>query len=408
MERGPDRGENEGMGYRAGFTLKQLLEETRGMTNVSEIHQKIDAAINFMESPTPRGHRYRRGQPLVDLLQAGARIAEQAGQVKVAERLEDFVEYAAGEIPLTLLETSYIPGAREHSDRYMQRVVEAGLGRAVEILSALLKQKPDVTGEEAYQWLAQMELETHRLKLGSDRLGGVSLPRGTADSLTWLRRIEIKFAEIAEEGGSLPPGLVDELYDLEGVELLSQALELRRRREQLQDLRRIVEDPNSIELNIHAELKGQGWIFGGRYIKELTRPRLATDITLDIPLLRGDGALHIVELKQANIPNLIERPRVHPAVGVEVHRAVTQVANYLRSLDEKRSIILADFGIDCRRSFATVIVGHPKFVAKGYSEEDISSAFRTYNSHLVRIEVITYQELIDSADRALRVAGSDH
>jgi hypothetical protein len=289
----------------------------------------------------------------------------------------------------------------------MQRVVGAGLFRAIEILRDLLKQKPEATGREAYQWLVQMERDVHRLEIGGDRLGGVSVPRGAMDNLTWLRRINIRLTEIGERGRDFSPEFIDELYELEGVELLAQVVELRRRRERLQKLRQIVENPNSTELDIHAELKGQGWIFGGRYIKELTRPRLATDVTLDIPLLRGDGSLHIVELKQANIPSLLERPRVHPSVGVEVHRAVTQVVNYLRSLDEKRATILADFGVDCRRSFATIIVGHPIFVAKNYSEEEISSAFRTYNSHLVRIEVITYKELLDSAERALKVNDLD-
>ncbi|GAA4375702.1 hypothetical protein GCM10023088_33510 [Actinomadura verrucosospora] len=381
----------------------QLLEETREMTDDFEIKRNINAAIDFMNSPTSGGHRYRRGQPLVEFLQTGARAAERGGEISIAERMEDFAEYAAGDIPLSLLETNYIPGTQERDNRYMRLVINVGLGRAIEILKALLSQKEDATGREAYQWLLQMEQDARRLEIGDDRLGGVSLPRGAADNLTWLRRINIRLTEMSEKRGTFSSDIIDELYDLEGVELLAQVVELRRRSERLRDLRRIVENPNSTELEIHAELKGQGWIFGGRYIEELTRPRLATDVTLDIPLLRGDGALHIVELKQANIPNLLERPRVHPSVGVEVHRAVTQVANYLRSLDEKRATILADFGIDCRRSFATIVVGHPIFVAEKYSKEEISSAFRTYNSHLVRIEVITYQELLDSAERALRV-----
>ncbi|MEU9869789.1 Shedu anti-phage system protein SduA domain-containing protein [Actinomadura sp. NPDC048021] len=391
------------MGYRAGFTLMQLLKETREMTDNFEIKRNINAAIDFMNSPTSRGHRYRRGQPLVDFLQVGARAAERVGQIAIAERLEDFAEYAAGDIPLTLLETNYIPGIRERDSRYMRHVISAGLSRSIEILKALLKQNEDATGREAYQWLVQMEQDARRLEIGDDRLGGVSLPRGAADNLTWLRRINIRLTEASGKKGGFSSDFIDELYDLEGVELLAQVVELRRRRERLRNLRRIVENPASTELEIHAELKGQGWIFGGRYIEELTRPRLATDVTLDIPLLRGDGALHIVELKQANIPNLLERPRVHPSVGVEVHRAVTQVVNYLRSLDEKRATILADFEIDCRRSFATIVVGHPIFVADKYSKEEVSSAFRAYNSHLARIEVITYQELLDSAERALRV-----
>lgn len=90
-------------------------------------------------------------------------------------------------------------------------------------------------------------------------------------------------------------------------------------------------------------------------------------------------------------------------MGSEVHHAVTQATNYLRSLDENRSSIFAELKIDCRRAFATVIIGHPKFAAHRYTPEEVSAAFRTYNSHLSRIEVINYKELIDSATRALEL-----
>ena len=80
---------------------------------------------------------------------------------------------------------------------------------------------------------------------------------------------------------------------------------------------------------------------------------------------------------------------------------MSQAANYLRSLDENRAAILAEHGIECRRTSATVLIGHPKFLDSRHEPAQVAGALRTYNTILSRIEVITYQELIDSADRTL-------
>ena len=94
------------------------------------------------------------------------------------------------------------------------------------------------------------------------------------------------------------------------------------------------------------------------------RKELTAGDVLDIPLLRPDGSLHIVELKGANIQNLVHRYRgpgnpqavagqneeVPLIVGREVHEAVGQVMNYLCRLDEGRDHILTRFKIEARRA----------------------------------------------------------
>jgi hypothetical protein len=110
-----------------------------------------------------------------------------------------------------------------------------------------------------------------------------------------------------------------------------------------------------------------------------------------------------VELKKARVPNLLENPRSHPIVGHPVHQATLQAANYLRTLDEDTHQQLGRYRVDCRRSASTVLVGHSAFV-RDYTAEEISVAFRTYNALLSRIEVMTYDELIDSAERSLSFA----
>ena len=232
--------------------------------------------------------------------------------------------------------------------------------------------------------------------------------QGTLKTADVVRLIQIAGSE---------PDLVSALAASPGGFLLAEAVQLQRRRNQLAELQRIINDPNSNERDdIHPQLKKMTWVFGGRYVGESKRKQLTTGDVLDIPLLRPDGSLHVVELKGANIPHLVERHRgtwdrqtvageleaVPLILGSDVHRAVGQAMNYLCHLDETRDHILSRFKIDTRRASATVLIGQPSFV-QGFSREEIDETLRIYNSHLARIEVLHYADLIESAGRALAV-----
>ncbi|MFI6098000.1 Shedu immune nuclease family protein [Lentzea sp. NPDC051213] len=327
-----------------------------------------------------------------------ALAAGQADEATISDRLTDFAEYAAGGIPVTVLETLYQPGRRESDEHHMRLLLQVGLQRSTELLTEFTKHRPDASASDARRWLRDVTRKMERWRIGEDRLGGVKLQRNFADHMTWLSRIQLV---LTDDDPKLSAEFAEELAEVPGADALAQAVQWHRRRTALDRLRAVVDAPESTEGQIHDELKKQTWIFGGRYVEELARRRLAPGDELDIPLLRGDGALHVVELKKANVPRLIEKPRSHPSVGIEVHRAMTQAANYLRSLDENRAQILATHGIECRRAFATVLIGHPSFDAGPYTPEEISEAFRTYNATLSRIEVITYGDLIESAERTL-------
>jgi hypothetical protein len=79
------------------------------------------------------------------------------------------------------------------------------------------------------------------------------------------------------------------------------------------------------------------------------------------------------------------------------------VINYLTRLDEQRDHILSRTKVDVRRASSTVLIGHPEFVPK-YTREGIDGTLRIYNSHVARVEVRHYAELIESAEAALRIA----
>lgn len=194
--------------------------------------------------------------------------------------------------------------------------------------------------------------------------------------------------------------VADALAEANEDGLLAGLMERRRQQQRLTELRAVVEDPTRNENDIQALMKREHWLFGGQYITVASRRRLTVLHEVDIPLVRADGSLHIVELKQANIGDLVVGHRSKLVVGPQVNLAVGQVMNYLRTFDERRSQVKEDAGVDPRRATATVVIGHPMFAKGGADKDDIAETLRTYNSHLSRVEVITYKELLDGAERS--------
>jgi hypothetical protein len=203
------------------------------------------------------------------------------------------------------------------------------------------------------------------------------------------------------------PDLATAVADMDDAGLFAGLIERTRQRAGLRQWREVVENPNSTENDIQKVMQQHWWVFGGRYVSAAARRNLVLRDQVDLALIRADGALHIVEIKRANLPDLIVKHRSHYRVGDEVHQAVSQAINYLRGLDEHQASIQADLGIDSRRAFATVVLGHPAFVRGGLAPPLVSETIRTHNSHLSRVEVMTYADLLDGAQRSFALSEGD-
>jgi hypothetical protein len=79
------------------------------------------------------------------------------------------------------------------------------------------------------------------------------------------------------------------------------------------------------------------------------------------------------------------------------------MANYLRAFDERRLDIFDECGIEVRRAHGTVVIGHPMFDPDP-GEEVVNETLRTFASHLSRIDIVTYKQLIDGAERSIDLA----
>ncbi|MGK5530944.1 Shedu anti-phage system protein SduA domain-containing protein [Streptomyces sp. URMC 129] len=395
------------MNYRSSFTLLRHLQDTRELTNVPGVRHHVDKAVAFIAGGGS-GRKYGSGPSLVRHLNDAAQAAVLHQEWELAQRLQRFAAYASGEMPLAVLDMYYDPEAKERQERYMRHLAGLGSRQAVASLDVLISACPDATAADARDFFLGVARAAEHVVIGSGD-GGVALSSRDADRLLWLGKMELAVKNLPRSASPEAADFLDDLISAPDAGLLAQLVELRARRASLAALRAAVNSPDSSESDLHACLKNQEWIFGGAYTGELVRRRYTADAILDIPLLRGDGSLHVVELKKARVPSLVVRPGGHLMLGAQLHRAVSQAQNYLRSLDENRSAILHEHGIDCRRASATVVIGHPRYLRGDFSAQEVADTIRTYNSHHARIHVITYQMLLESAERmlALTVGSED-
>lgn len=378
------------------------------------VKEAVQAVLKHMHGG--RSPKRRGGRELVRLLEEARGTAAGVGEWQVVRLVHDAIEYTEGRITRYDFEDRYrLFGEgrlRESHSGFLGNTMKAMHQWIFDSGREFLADRPEAGIEEFLEHFRAQGEDAQFLEAPEDRPGRYVIPRGRAETMLWLERIlrsrRIDLVDAAAEARKIvtsPEALALLAADDRG-QILLRAAELRRRSARLKELRTVVENRTATESDVQRALEGQYWIFGGRFVGEAAHRRLVPGDEVDIPLIRGDGALHIVELKRAMSLKgpLVKRHRNAWVPAAQVHEAVGQAVNYLTGLDESRERLRADFGIETRRASALVLVGHPALHPE-VPEEEINEALRTFNSHVTRVEVLTYKELLDNAERSL--AGED-
>ncbi|MFB8140328.1 Shedu immune nuclease family protein [Streptomyces parvus] len=399
------------MATRSDFALELQLDAAKDQASSSEVGSAVASALTHM---TSSGSRNRKGgKRLVSLLEEARSTAAKAGDWQVVRLLQDSLDYVEGRILKPEFEERYrlFQDGQQRDDTlrdHMSMVLWAGgkfvTGKAKEFLES----HPSSSTEELLDHLSSLGQDALFLEAPTDRPGRYTIPRGRSEMALWIERVirrervDVDDATVeAHRIVTSPEALALLAADSDG-QMVFRAAELQRRAVGLDRLRAVAEDRTATEHDLQAALEGQHWIFGGRFVGEAARRRLVPGDEIDIPLIRGDGSLHIVELKRAMSLRkpLVKQHRGAWVPAADVHDAVGQAINYLVGLDENRQKIRRELGIETRRASAVVLIGHPA-VQPDVPEQDINEALRTFNSHMSRVEVLTYKELIDNAERSL-------
>ncbi|MEG9550522.1 MULTISPECIES: Shedu anti-phage system protein SduA domain-containing protein [Streptomyces griseus group] len=399
------------MATRSDFALELQLDAAKDQATSPGVESAIESALTHMSGS---GSRNRRGgKRLVSLLEEARSIAAKAGDWQVVRLLQDSLDYAEGRILKPEFEERYrlFQDGQQRNDilrDYVSTAIWGGSQFLGEKGKKFLADTPGADADDLLAHLLSLGQDSLFLEAPPDRPGRYRIPRGRAEMALWLERAlkreRIDVDDAADEAYRIAasPGALELLAADADGQMIFRAAELQRRSAGLNHFRKVAEDRASTEHDLQIALEGQYWIFGGNFVGEAAQRRLVPGDEIDIPLIRGDGSLHIVELKRSMSLSgpLVKEHRGTWVPTSAVHDAVGQAINYLVGLDENRQTIYRDLGIETRRASAIVLVGHPG-VQPDVPESEINEALRTFNSHMSRVEVLTYKELIDNAERSL-------
>ncbi|MEZ0114602.1 hypothetical protein ABH920_008637 [Catenulispora sp. EB89] len=394
---------------RSDWTLELQLEIVRKQCVDVRVAAAVDDVIKHMNGGQSRSRR--GGKRLTDLLEAARRLAADGDEWHVVRLLQDSLDYAENRILLPDFEERYRlfrDGARSDTSReFLGRMMAASYIFAVDTLRDFVDENPQANFSDFIAHFESMRDDARLLEAPEDQPGRYRLIRGKAEMALWIERklrdrVDVEdVRDVARRLVATPEALLALAADEDGM-LLLRAAELQQRMAKLGELRKLAEDPGASEHDLQQAFEAQPWIFGGQFIGTAARRSLVLGSEVDVPLLRADGSLHIVELKRAMglASPLVVRQGASFVPAADVHHAVMQAVTYLVGLDENRHQIRAELGIEARRASATVLIGHPALHPE-IPEEQINETLRTMNAHVSRVDVRTYKELIDDAERAL-------
>ncbi len=199
-------------------------------------------------------------------------------------------------------------------------------------------------------------------------------------------------------------GVISAMAELSSAGRLSSLLIQERRLRGLHRIEEVIGDRASTVADLREAIIDQAWMFGGRY-RSLPK-KLAASVKRRIPVLltRTDGAFHIVEVGPVHVPDLVVADGDRHDAGAAVTAAVARAVTQLQVLDESAAHLPDEN--QTRRALATVVVGHCGF-ATGADPRTVRQTLRTYSSHLAGIDVITYDELLEVAERVTMADQSD-
>ena len=399
------------MRFRADWALELQIEKTESEAKHDDVRTAIGAVLRHLRSG--KGSNRRGGQALADLLSAARRCAANKDEWHVVRLVQDALDYCEGRTTKPEFEERFLlfqDGMRNEINLHYVQGVLATMTRFVadkgqEFLAAHL----EATTVELLAELSSVTADGAYAEAPDGQPGRYRIVRGRAETARWLERIfrnrvdVVDPAEAARRISASPEALAV-LANEDSGRLILRAAELKRQEHGLMTARLISENPSASENDLHQALLANTWIFGGRYLGVAAQRRLTAGNEVDIPLLRADGVLHIVELKRSmSAGSIVKRHRNAWVPTAEVHDAIGQARNYLLALDEERHAIRAQYGIETRRASALVLIGHPS-LHPDLPEETINDTLRTLNAHTSRVEVLTYKELLDSEERTLRRA----
>lgn len=183
----------------------------------------------------------------------------------------------------------------------------------------------------------------------------------------------------------------------EASKIAAATLNLARYTEAIGRLRMMIGN-NASEHDFQSLLDENPWMFGSEYSEKLDRRTWIRDQQTDFMMRRTvDSYLEIIEIKRPfNNESLFQWDRSHASwyPQSKLSQVLGQTIGYIDQLDAKRNDIFYDDGERVNKIRAKIVIGRN-------NDQDQIDALRKLNSHLHRIEITTYDQLLFTAERVL-------
>ncbi|VFQ46875.1 Shedu anti-phage system protein SduA domain-containing protein [Desulfoluna butyratoxydans] len=169
--------------------------------------------------------------------------------------------------------------------------------------------------------------------------------------------------------------------------------------EAVMELRQLITNPDTPESKFQTHLENHPWMFGSEYSQRLRRKTWTKDERLDFMMRKTvDDYVEIIEIKKAFSEKLFVYDSSHESYypSSKLSAVIGQVVKYIERIERQRDSIIATEGFDTLKIKAKIIVGRD-------NGQDQVEALRNLNSHLHRIEIITYDQLLKVSKRILNM-----
>jgi hypothetical protein len=195
-------------------------------------------------------------------------------------------------------------------------------------------------------------------------------------------------------------GLLATLATLDSMNELAGVVQRKRRRDGLGELRAAVDDRTTTLAGFRRILQREWWMFGSHLTPWLKTDDIPGLDATSIPLIRYDGAIHVIIVECAQVPDLVTEQGGYRALSPLIAAASDRGRGIVRALDAKRQAIGDELGIECGRALVTILIGHPEYVA-GTPATVVREEIRALSTFSAGINVITYEELLNVAEQTL-------
>ncbi len=165
------------------------------------------------------------------------------------------------------------------------------------------------------------------------------------------------------------------------------------------ELEKLIQAADPSESRYQSHLQKNPWIFGSEYSELLDRRTWTRDDNLDFMLRRTvDNYLEIVEIKTPATMPLFNYDSSHGSyyASAKLSQVLGQVTRYIEEVERHRDTIIAKDRVDPLKIRARIIIGKD-------GDESQQAALRTINSHLHRVEILTFDQLLRVAKRTLDI-----